>query len=521
MRHRMRSRAMLEIVRPAPCLSVLLVLACGRGEPAAAPTPSTIEAPTPAAPESAPQTAAAAPAVAAPVAVVPPPSEAVPPSEPALPSEPTTAAADETIASKLLAPLPDGPIAAFVIAGSDSTVVVPVDPAIAPLRVAGIWVLDDATTPAKVSFHAGDGPAIPDCECEHPNPCDDTVRHANGTGPICSCRASRPSAYDDEEANDEDGDEDCDASDPAVLTSLVGGMLYTQSDTHDTCGGRNIYGEDWGVLEMVASAAVPSEKGLKPRGCDSNTSPGSGLFDPIPESPNCEPRQTEGDCEVCGPGFSADLEVFLIEKGELIHVEEDADTVGGAVRRWSTRTVTPKSCPSPNDTCGSTKAFPQVREADGFWVANDGTHALTQQADGALAIVSASGSTPRGKFGEGPLGVRYHADARTLITTMIAQAPSGAGTCEGGDGDAPKLSWGTQCVQHMRADRLDDARAACERGLAETTKPAARGALLYNLGVIAQRSGDTATARKHFEASLTARPGNAAVRKALAALGPG
>ncbi len=416
----------------------------------------------------------------------------------------------ELLSGALRSPLPPGPIAAFAIVGPDQTIVAPIDPAIAPLRVTGIWVLDDATATPKVSFHAGVGAAIPTCACDRNDACGEAVSDAVGEGPICSCRA--PGPVDD--GVDEGGE--CEFMDPRPA-ALVGGVLYMQVDTHNTCEGMNLYGEDWYPLTMVASPTKHSGKGLKPRGCDPGVATGVDVLAPRPDPPPCGPRETDGGCDVCD-AMSPNLEVFAIQRGELVHLEEDADTVGGGVRRWSSRALTPKTCPSTADTCGSTTAFPQVERADGWWVANDGAHALTQQRDGALAIVSASGTIPVGKHDDDILGVRYHADARALITTMATRAPSGTTTCE--VGDAP-VSWGTQCVEHMRAGRLEDARAACEHGLDETTKPAARGALLYNLGVIAQRSGDTAAARKHFEASLAARPGNAAVRKALAALGPG
>lgn len=78
--------------------------------------------------------------------------------------------------------------------------------------------------------------------------------------------------------------------------------------------------------------------------------------------------------------------------------------------------------------------------------------------------------------------------------------------------------WGNRCIAHLRAGRLDEAQAACAEGLDASTRPATRGALLYNLGLIALRRGDGVSARLDYEASLRARP-NATVEHALAALG--
>jgi hypothetical protein len=80
--------------------------------------------------------------------------------------------------------------------------------------------------------------------------------------------------------------------------------------------------------------------------------------------------------------------------------------------------------------------------------------------------------------------------------------------------------WGDRCFLHIKAGRLANARAACDRGLAEASDANVRGALLYNLGLIEERSGNPDAARARYEESLRARPGNAVVAKALAALSP-
>jgi len=74
--------------------------------------------------------------------------------------------------------------------------------------------------------------------------------------------------------------------------------------------------------------------------------------------------------------------------------------------------------------------------------------------------------------------------------------------------------WGNRCVVHLREGELDAAQAACARGLDMASRDTTRGALLYNLGLIAVRRGETALARLYFEASLVPRP-SATVEQAL------
>ncbi len=81
------------------------------------------------------------------------------------------------------------------------------------------------------------------------------------------------------------------------------------------------------------------------------------------------------------------------------------------------------------------------------------------------------------------------------------------------------VGWGDRCVVHLRAAALDYAEAACARGLATARRPAVRGALFYNLGLIFERRGKPDAARDYYRRSLAARPRNPVVEHALAALG--
>jgi hypothetical protein len=80
------------------------------------------------------------------------------------------------------------------------------------------------------------------------------------------------------------------------------------------------------------------------------------------------------------------------------------------------------------------------------------------------------------------------------------------------------IGWGNRCLTHLKAGSTSYARAACQRGLALGPKPAVRGALLYNLALVAEREENKALACKHLSESLAARAGDAATLKKQAAL---
>lgn len=77
--------------------------------------------------------------------------------------------------------------------------------------------------------------------------------------------------------------------------------------------------------------------------------------------------------------------------------------------------------------------------------------------------------------------------------------------------------WGERCFRHLRAGRLAAAEAACERGRV-IAGPRVRGAILYNLGRIAEQRGRRAEAVRYYERSLAARPINRTVQQRLRAL---
>jgi hypothetical protein len=85
----------------------------------------------------------------------------------------------------------------------------------------------------------------------------------------------------------------------------------------------------------------------------------------------------------------------------------------------------------------------------------------------------------------------------------------------------PKQGWGwsDRCWKSLQAGKLAAAKAECNEGLkvaAATGGP--KPSLLYNLGLIEEKSGNSAGAKSFFEQSLALRP-NAEVSAALVRVG--
>jgi hypothetical protein len=78
--------------------------------------------------------------------------------------------------------------------------------------------------------------------------------------------------------------------------------------------------------------------------------------------------------------------------------------------------------------------------------------------------------------------------------------------------------WGDRCLRHLQEGRLVEAQAACERGLEMATDPQVQGAVLFDLGRIAEERGDVEGARARYLRSLEVRGEDRAVRRRLEAL---
>lgn len=114
------------------------------------------------------------------------------------------------------------------------------------------------------------------------------------------------------------------------------------------------------------------------------------------------------------------------------------------------------------------------------------------------------------------------AASTTAATSAPATAP-GAALPEQDRGFADSRNgwgWSDRCWKNLGANQLANAKAECLEGLklAPDGATGARPSLLYNLGLIEERSGNSAGARDLFTQSLTLRP-NAEVSAALSRVG--
>jgi tetratricopeptide (TPR) repeat protein len=84
-------------------------------------------------------------------------------------------------------------------------------------------------------------------------------------------------------------------------------------------------------------------------------------------------------------------------------------------------------------------------------------------------------------------------------------------------GSKPK-ELGNTCFMYIGIEQWRDAEQACLRGLSVADEPSTRGAILYNLGLIAEAEGAREQAGLYYRESLAVRPRNRAVERRLAKL---
>jgi tetratricopeptide (TPR) repeat protein len=80
------------------------------------------------------------------------------------------------------------------------------------------------------------------------------------------------------------------------------------------------------------------------------------------------------------------------------------------------------------------------------------------------------------------------------------------------------FGWGDRCYKHFKAGTLKFARAACQKGLEAGPEPKVRGAILYNLALVDEQSGDKKAACEWLRQSLAVRPAVGVVQDRFNAL---
>lgn len=499
-----------------------------------------------------------------------PPAQSSTPSSPApavAPVVPEPSATPTPVATP--EPLPDAPpVPGFVLYTSEQTIILPLDGS-PPTLAAGLWVQDDRATPPAFT-HAlvltrarADALTLPACPClALAGGCEaDTIqlrRFDPSTGAQledasqghedCACvRQPDEHAFPPFVGGDGQAFAACKGGGEQAIASLVGGRLYSSGwDWNGACHeGMSVYDAFDVDLALVPDPPPPelTTDGMRAKGCYS-MEPAS-IERPWPVGGG-----ETMDAEECEEGES---EIFVLRRGQLWGVRDGMGHAGGS-RSFLQRPARPDDCPTVNDPCGDPAPFRTLAKLDELerehWVATDGSMALTAVKHGyslwkAGATAAIEHELPTVDATRDVLGVRAHADVarlRTLVakhpalgTSSTRRAPETLETDEchalhdaeraaaarPGDEAAPERSahaLGEDCYARLGVGLWRSAEASCLQGLATATEPGTRGAILYNLGRIAEAQGALPQAMEHYRDSLAARPKNATVEGRLAKL---
>jgi hypothetical protein len=493
------------------------------------------------------------------------------PSPPSIDSpRPPTAAAPAS------APTPAG-LSAFVVVGYEETLVIPIDPALAVETLEGQWVGSLPGTPpggwgtALVMLSTDSDPELPSlpvcpsgafygtCSLEldaseAPNP--HRALQASTTVLLAKAEVVRGQAPRWSFA-DIDSHEPCacvivhgistdgvplDLDDPDVKqamgsyvaeeyfelckrpskpdlepTTYLGGVLYRNGLMHEgVC-------TDGPGISVGARDDVPLRPGATPPtaafpelvGCQADASLNEVDLDALATSGlACDPREQ--------------LLAYSLNRGRLVRTIGSADGSPDSGFSFcscaSWLPVTPASCPSPLDPCGSGEGFASRDAWDELWVTTDERFALARDEDG-LAVLASDRTTPlrRVELEDTILGVEHHPDTELL---GVAPPPDGVRVAlparhesdEAFEGSA--AAWASRCAAHLKAERLDAAEAACFAGLLEGGTDGTRGTLTYDLGRIAEARGERERARAYYERSQRLRPQKATAERLRALVGP-
>jgi hypothetical protein len=443
---------------------------------------------------------------------------------------------------------------AFVVYTAAGTTILPLDTS-PRRRTPGLWVLDDESRRVTAFFE----PAqldLPDCACESGS---DACRYEQALAlegerePICRC-APRRAIYEAEEPRAR-------YRRRRVPVSLTGGTLFVYEHGYGLA-------ERWSMrVDTIALAPQSAPLGSPPlASCDprANVHP----LDPwLSTASTCTLSENgwtasehDADCADCGGEGGATLS--LLHRGALYSVTDRPREEGIVIRVVESAPARADTCPSHADPCGDPARFPAIEEADEFWIATDWEAALRID-DGEASLLYRGERIALGPI-EGPiLGVRFHHDTRPLEESIRDRAPAprapvsvcGAdlecietagcdafctnerrcaraseGACnaehacpldvtcvEGecrllpvvdpndrGVTDAREL--GRRCVQHLDADRLPQALAACDAALHATSVPSERAIFHHMIGRMFVLAHDRESACASFRSANELEP---------------
>lgn len=476
--------------------------------------------------------------------------------------QPTVAPTDATSTTSTTADGGRAPHAAFVVHTSDSTIVIPLDPKHDVRTLDGTWTgarnaaygrvlvhvaatqgpSEEPSTPIPICADADEsagcvvGPdgrlwAALDVRIESGKPLAWTLKDEDDRE--CPCIAVRGVSKEAERLDPEQRAEAeelgmdareyiyaCVEGERPELgpTSVMGGVLYMTGMGHEgTCDGRNIYTGAGYSIELRPGAAVPELEMPPVRACEND-----GFVEPLASWS----RDRELDCVIgeddCGCEDNNEMEAWFIRSGRIVQFTGNIDSAGGGCGCPVDIAATPGNCPSSTDPCGSTLGFPAIDpEVDVFWIATDGSAALVLRGDRVQLLGPKQMVLRDEKLGDEVIGVEFHADTLLIEGIALPTKFHAAWPALAPDDTAgPTASeWGDRCVRHLREKHWDHAEAACLAGLVEGGKDKTRGAIMYNLGRVAEARGDAATALQWYRRSDRLRPGNKTVLERITALG--
>lgn len=416
----------------------------------------------------------------------------------------------------------------------------------------GLWLQDDRSSPPALhhSLILSDAQArkmaIPRCAVlARDGACEDGAienrTFAPQTGELlaapkqpCMCMRRREVAGYPPTEIDGERFEACMGGGEELLMAMVGGQLLFQGwDWNGACmGGLSVYDALDSRHELIDDAPELSSDGMRSIGCNLDMGPAF-----VERGWPIDYGSLGHDCEDYFESQS-----FMLRRGDLWAVRDDIAFAHG-FRRYLKRPARPDSCPSVNDPCGDPQPFRGKAKLDRkrreFWIATDGSAALTAEGTAYalwLADVDApiEFELPSAHATRELIGVRTHHDIGLLRALMTKQASLGVERserapttvaledCIAAIGPANSSSsareLGNTCFMYIGIEQWMDAEDACLRGLAIADEPNTRGAILFNLGLIAEAEGAREQAALYYRESLAVRPGNRAVERKLARL---
>ena len=327
-----------------------------------------------------------------------------------------------------------------------------------------------------------------------------------------------PPASDDDDENDDDGCSSCNeySAETGEVLYLARGFVYAVED--------NMFHA--GAMRWIARGPA------RPSTCPSSADP---CGDPS-AFPFLASLPVSSDFWVASDGAAAlvgDDEGFVIHRrgveapsgslasdmaGDVVGVRYHADAT--ALREVMSRRRSPavqvQALPTPGARCSSTdECEGGQRCEDGACWAPCQSNADCESRGVCAGRCSEGACLPPGRCAtdEHCLDDDVCDEGRCGLPSRLAETDRDFVDPQQGRG------WGNRCWTHFEAGRLSHARAACERGLRASPTPATRGALLYNLGRIAEARGRTSDARARYRGSLEVRPGNTTVQARLDSLG--